>query len=657
MRRLNCIDESVEQRLLMEGAPKQKMEQIFIGGQGMPKDVFEQLVTADPTYKGGDKVGDYTKWMLNAYLKDPNMNIGHAKDCISRYISGNYNNKIGGKPLDKYATIATLKAAMDEIDGAIESGETVDKSLDKFGQFGEDIVYNSPDWWIIVPRTLESSRYWGGMTQWCTASSQGNYFYNDYSKDGKLYINIDLTSAKERTPDAIRNADRMYQIHFEHKECKGKRNETCGYFKGNSLIVDFSMPKHVKKWYHSNAGYRIMDLEEFMEDASKRLSNGENPKDVVDFVYSSSEGFSMVQLNGQYNFINREGRFISKDWFDDAHEFHEGFAAVELNKRWNFINSEGKLLLKCGYIGVGNFQDGFAKVEIDDSGRPKFNFINREGVCISKYWFDDTYNFHEGVALVELNDQWFLLGKDGNLYDENRQRITVSEGFSRKNNLRNLRENRVGRRRFANFVVGNRSQAKQTTNHVGRMAKKATKLTEDEMRTLVNNIVNEALEEIDGKTHARVANATKRAMQNLQNGIRFTKTTSPLSGEKHTINYDDIITKAKKTEERANTSLLEPYIDSKIMFFATNRLGRITRLIFQPNKIKKLMNGVAILSGTVIYDGNLMNGNIMIDFTKQKVFYTERHTRYKYTLDPDNRTVDKWNSLLEQLKMSLDNRI
>jgi len=187
--------------------------------------------------------------------------------------------------------------------------------------------------------------------------------------------------------------------------------------------------------------------------------------------------------------------------------------------------------------------------------------------------------------------------------------------------------------------------------------KKSIKFTESEMRKIVTEVVNEALQEIDGKTHSRVANATKRATQNIQNGIQSTKITSPLSGKEHVIDYDNIIDRAKETEERANASLLKPYVDSRIMFFAVNRLGRTARLIFQPKDIKKLKDGVAILSGSVIYDNNLMNGNIMVDFNRQSVFYTEPQTRYKYTLEPDNRTVKKWNDLLKQLKMSLDNRI
>ena len=51
------------------------------------------------------------------------------------------------------------------------------------------------------------------------------------------------------------------------------------------------------------------------------------------------------------------------------------------------------------------------------------------------------------------------------------------------------------------------------------------------------------------------------------------------------------------------------------------------------------------------------DGDIHIDFKSGRVFYTEKKSRYTYTLEPDNRTKKQWDALLEQLKMSLDNRI
>jgi hypothetical protein len=189
------------------------------------------------------------------------------------------------------------------------------------------------------------------------------------------------------------------------------------------------------------------------------------------------------------------------------------------------------------------------------------------------------------------------------------------------------------------------------------MKNKVIRLTEEELHNLVKQIIDKSLNEIDGKTHARVSNATTMATNQLQNGISQKNITSKVSGNKHVIDYNDIIDNAAGTEQRAKQSLLRPFINEQIMFYAVNRLGRTVRLIFQVEDIKKLMDNIAILSGNVIYDGCQMNGDLMIDFTQNKIFYTERKSRYKYTLVPNNYTIKVWNELTKQLKMSLDNRI
>lgn len=40
--------------------------------------------------------------------------------------------------------------------------------------------------------------------------------------------------------------------------------------------------------------------------------------------------------------------------------------------------------------------------------------------------------------------------------------------------------------------------------------------------------------------------------------------------------------------------------------------------------IKKLMMGIAILSGEVMYDGDMLIGDIHIDFNNGRVFYKEK---------------------------------
>jgi len=186
-------------------------------------------------------------------------------------------------------------------------------------------------------------------------------------------------------------------------------------------------------------------------------------------------------------------------------------------------------------------------------------------------------------------------------------------------------------------------------------------LSEMEFYQHVENAVNEVLNEIDGKTHARVSNAAVNAMRLNQQGQYETtlQGVDRSSNQPKTtiINHDAVIAKKKGVLQDANKSLVEPFATTTFVFYAIDRFDSPSFLTFNVSNIKKLMRGVAILSGKVVYDGDEMKGDIMIDFKKDKVTYTEKGTRYKYPLIPDNRTVAKWNELLAQLKMSLDNRI
>lgn len=192
------------------------------------------------------------------------------------------------------------------------------------------------------------------------------------------------------------------------------------------------------------------------------------------------------------------------------------------------------------------------------------------------------------------------------------------------------------------------------------MTKKVIRLTEEQFYNHIKNIVAETLNEIDGKTHARVPNAVNKAMALNQQG----QFTTMLNGVNHATNnpkstiidHDKVISKVSQTLELANQSLIAPYKDTIYVFYAMNRMGAYVFLTFKLEDIKKLMNGIGILSGEVVFDGTQLSGDISIDFNRNQVFYKEKGSRYQYSLIIDNRTKPQWDELLKQLRMSLNNR-
>ena len=150
---------------------------------------------------------------------------------------------------------------------------------------------------------------------------------------------------------------------------------------------------------------------EVLSDAMQRLSNGESIEDVFYWCGDFYEGFAWVVLNGKFNFLTKEGKILSDQWFDWCDDFREGFATVKLNEKFNFINRDGKLLSDKWFNWCDDFREGFAAVKLDK----KRNFLTKEGKILSDQWFDLCGNFIEGFAVVELNRKMNFITKEGRL--------------------------------------------------------------------------------------------------------------------------------------------------------------------------------------------------------------------------------------------------
>ena len=138
-------------------------------------------------------------------------------------------------------------------------------------------------------------------------------------------------------------------------------------------------------------------------------------ENVLDLLYWS-EGFAKVQRGDElWNFIDKQGNYLSNEWFNYVFYFREGFAVVQRgDKLCNFIDKKGNILSNEWFKVVSNFNEGFAIVKRSDD---LYNFIDKNGNYLSNEWFKNVFDFNKGLAKVQkTNNCWCEIDKTGKIY-------------------------------------------------------------------------------------------------------------------------------------------------------------------------------------------------------------------------------------------------
>ena len=460
------LNESVKS-ILNEISIKDKYQKENQTGKNRhPYDLFTQLCFLDPTTKE-NKVGKYSNWILQKYNPDTDINVLRRcmewyADGIKRNILQRYDISTDINSFKSYdELISTMEGIMKSDDSDMSASEHNNRQKLE-GQF--KVLGSTSTYSVIQPLTFEAERYFGSGTEWCTVANKD--YFDRYTDRGPLFILYPKDGNKEKKMqfhfESNSFADYEDNVYGEPLECMEfiiHNNEEL-----NELI---KLCKNIWK----DKARDFMTFEEYLPIAIQRLSNGESPEEVFDYVEDFSEGFAQVDFRGKCNFLNEDGELINPNqWFDNSSDFCEGFAEVKLNgKGWNFINQNGEIISPnqwfdwvgsfterfarvyldgkgCNFINqngdilspnqwfdsTGSFREGFAIVNLNGQG---YNFINQNGEYLTpNQWFDWVGSFTEGFAMVELDGEYYLINGEGNLYDEDKKFI------------RNLRESINGRR-------------------------------------------------------------------------------------------------------------------------------------------------------------------------------------------------------------------
>ena len=398
--------------------------------------VLDTLLRIDPTVVQNSRglfVGRYGVWIANMYANG-GIKLGDIPELRAALTTYNKNKS----QLPQIKDCKSLSELIEWVKNLSDDFKPVRNQSKSRANL--ENVYEDNEWLVYVPHSHAAARRGGEGTHWCTAS-ENEYYYNCYSNQGPLYINI-------RKSDGAK-----FQFHFETNQFMDADDEPIqlneiglsegvvsfyakidpkfkfrlkfdwiGDFNKGFARVELNRKYNFintkgqllsKQWFDAaldfSEGFAVVWLNgkcNFINTEGQLLSN-----QWFDSVWNFSEGFAAVWLNGKCNFINTEGRILSNQWFDNVWYFSEGFARVELNDKVNFINTEGQLLTKQWFDIAWKFNEGFARVRINY----KYNFINTEGQLLSKQWFNAAGSFNEGVAEVGLNGKWYNLDKEGNL--------------------------------------------------------------------------------------------------------------------------------------------------------------------------------------------------------------------------------------------------
>lgn len=363
---------------------------------------LKTLFMSDPTFKQtyrGLYVGRYGVWIGNMYANG-NIKLGDIPELKTALVTYDKNKS-------QLPNIKDCKSLSELIEWVKDLSDDF-KPVRKQSKAKADLekVYEDDEWVVYVPHSHAAARRGGEGTHWCTAS-ENDYYYNYYSKQGPLYINV-------RKSDGVK-----FQFHFESAQFMDADNDPVSLKEiglSDGLTEFYTKIDHLFKYRTEfdvvgkvNDGFAVVKLNRrcnFINTERQFLS-----KQWFDMAWEFNEGFAAVQLNNKWNFINPEGRILSKQWFDTVRSFNNRFAIVELNDKCNIINTEGQIVSKQWFDWIGNFNDEFARVKLNGI----WNFINTEGQILSNQWFDYVRDFNEGFAVVRLNSKCNFINTEGQI--------------------------------------------------------------------------------------------------------------------------------------------------------------------------------------------------------------------------------------------------
>ena len=278
--------------------------------------------------------------------------------------------------------------------------------------------------YTIIPITsFEEAKRYGRYTSWCV--THGEDAYDSYTKAGEKFYFCLRNGFKNVPENAGQNAPLdKYGLSMISVlvDCEGDLDRVTTRWNhdfGGENHPGLSTTEQLEdllnvNFYNTFVPYTKDELLKKgvipLYAVPEMLAQGVPPKKIFSNVYNISEGFTMVELNDKWNYLNTNGELLSDKWFEDCGDFYEGFAGVQLYDKWNYLKTNGEFLSpNLWFDGCWDFNEGLAAVKVGQ----KCNFINTNGDYLSDTWFDGGDDFNEGFAAVKVGQKWNFINTNG----------------------------------------------------------------------------------------------------------------------------------------------------------------------------------------------------------------------------------------------------
>jgi hypothetical protein len=325
----------------------------------IPKEDFFTLVKTDPTYDESkpQKMGIYTKWIIAQYKRGNFIAEDAYKLKDALYVFHKFNSQMEIKDINKFKNPSDLYDVTDPYQDKKSNSE-----LEAIAKKGAERLYEDKEWLIISPLTYEASLYYGKGTRWCTASNHDATWFENYMRQGKLYINI-------RKQDGAK-----FQFHFESESFMDSSDNPIG----GEVAYEIGLSQGAIDFYYSlgdEYGEEITEERESEEEEETEVYTNDGWRitreaDYGGFLYIYSPNGNIYT----YNTDESDGCVTAQDEYytDPMYHFLPSHVIRELE---SYMESDDFLQ---DLIGLDNLDDGVQGLGFIDCGNYILHF-NVEG--------------------------------------------------------------------------------------------------------------------------------------------------------------------------------------------------------------------------------------------------------------------------------------